>query len=43
VFLQVDALPLAGLKTGEIRDLPEDIWVTDEEQGHGRGRKGGKT
>jgi predicted transposase YbfD/YdcC len=25
-----------GLETGEIRDLPEDIWVTDEATGHGR-------
>ena len=25
-----------GLEQGDIRDLPEDVWVTDEERKHGR-------
>jgi predicted transposase YbfD/YdcC len=25
-----------GLEQGDIRDLPEDIWITDEERKHGR-------
>jgi hypothetical protein len=25
-----------GLETGEIRDLPEDVWTSEEETGHGR-------
>jgi predicted transposase YbfD/YdcC len=28
-----------GLEGGAIRDLPEDIWETDEETGHGRREK----
>jgi predicted transposase YbfD/YdcC len=25
-----------GLETGEIRELPEDVWISEEETGHGR-------
>ena len=25
-----------GLEQGGIRDLPEDVWITDEERKHGR-------
>jgi predicted transposase YbfD/YdcC len=25
-----------GLEQGDIRDLPEDVWITDEERKHGR-------
>jgi predicted transposase YbfD/YdcC len=28
-----------GQETGEIREMPEDIWTTDEERGHGRVEK----
>jgi hypothetical protein len=28
-----------GLESGEIGDLPEDLWITAEERGHGRREK----
>ncbi|MDR3140060.1 MAG: hypothetical protein LBT95_10390 [Treponema sp.] len=30
-----------GLQTGEIRDLPEDVWISEEETGHGRKERRG--
>lgn len=28
-----------GLESGEIWDMPEDLWTTGEERGHGREEK----
>jgi predicted transposase YbfD/YdcC len=28
-----------GLESGEIRELPEDVWISEDETGHGRTEK----
>jgi predicted transposase YbfD/YdcC len=32
-----------GLETGEIRDLPEDVWISEEKTGHREGMVGSAT